>query len=679
MDAILHHIPSSIIIAITSALLYAAISRVAAITAILNYASFWPSNGFIVGAWLQLTKDWLSSSPFPPSSGPSLEDSFVEVSLSSNSYKSDVKRYGVELLKWFISDCLGHVAVIPFMLSLSSWRETWSRVRKHPAKGFLAFGCLAVIAVLEMALTALPENNTFFSVPETILTSATSFLSHVFCCVDNVLDLSVSPPQPSSSPSLVLIDVLLFRFQLFIIVVMISSLSLMVIDKARQEALADALKANNQNPPLWRSSVMSFVTPSTPSSTSTHVDCQHYMSQIINDVLDTSKFEAGNVKFAREPVDVGGIFRQVALQTREDLRTRHVTFGMHTGTIPRCEGCCFTDEMRFKQLLNNLLAHAIKVTPPGGRIDWDDMYDLLGGDGFGPGIPPDVAAIIFKPFQMSGLETSQEYSGTGFWGDDGYEEEGVEMEVVSEQAKKPHTGRIGASPGFTPETPWLTAAVNREPVLPSPRGSPPRSPFVHNERSFLATPHPDHVVVSMDEDIRNSWMHPTRQHIHHIWNVRLWSSRLLEIFDSHLTSPMGTYTPKPLNLQTSQNPLHEILIPSSPHPPTSLPISPPSHQTTAPSSSSTTPPSTAKSSSVFSVAQGSPAIDECVNGLEAVKRFVINPDANWTGGGWDADCGGDGELCGGGMLKMEFGFTALAPKPFLKADAERILREFEMG
>ncbi|KAI8832730.1 hypothetical protein BC829DRAFT_422717 [Chytridium lagenaria] len=719
-------------------------------------------------------------------------------------YKSDVKRYGVELLKWFISDCLGHVAVIPFMLSLSSWRETWSRVRKHPAKGFLAFGCLAVIAVLEMALTALPENNTFFSVPETI-----PYISHIFSfpcvllcgqCIGSIGFTAATLFLAISGVCGIVfvtdkgsIDVLLFRFQLFIIVVMISSLSLMVIDKARQEALADALKANNQKSafmaflchelrnPLHAILNINVFLKETPLSPDQRQLLQAmsiastYMSQIINDVLDTSKFEAGNVTFAREPVDVGGIFRQVALQTREDLRTRHVTFGMHTGTIPRCEGMLFhTDEMRFKQLLNNLLAHAIKVTPPGGRIDCGLWYEnirtvttLLGRQGTtcticlevtdsGPGIPPDVAAIIFKPFQMSGLETSQEYSGTGLGlaickqivesmggtiavmprrgGGDGsrfvvkipllmcgdvegsgettvvHEEEGVEMEVVSEQAKKPHTGRIGASPGFTPETPWLTAAVNREPVLPSPKGSPPRSPSSTSMNvHFSPPPHPDHVVVSMDEDITELVdASNTPENPPHLEREVVVIPPPGNIRFSPDVSP---WEPTPQNPSTYTN--RRVKSPStkSSSPPRLTPPHPsPSH-----------PPSPSDNRAILIVDDSSinrkilvrllrragvtRLIDECVNGLEAVKKVRDQPGC-YIGIFMDLQMPVmDGteatklirEIERGRvevgmpivavtascveeeMLKMEFGFTALAPKPFLKADAERILREFEMG
>ncbi|KAI8834095.1 hypothetical protein BC829DRAFT_419712 [Chytridium lagenaria] len=454
---------------------------------------------------------------------------------------------------------------------------------------------------------------------------------------------------------------------------MISSLSLMVIDKARQEALADALKANNQKSafmaflchelrnPLHAILNINVFLKETPLSPDQRQLLQAmsiastYMSQIINDVLDTSKFEAGNVTFAREPVDVGGIFRQVALQTREDLRTRHVTFGMHTGTIPR-------------------------LTPPGGRIDCGLWYEnirtvttLLGRQGTtcticlevtdsGPGIPPDVAAIIFKPFQMSGLETSQEYSGTvrtchlqadcGVDGGDdcGDAEEGwrgwIEFVVKIPLLMCGDVEGSGETTGFSSTSP---------------------SPL--HERSFLSTPHPDHVVVSMDEDITELVdASNTPENPPHLEREVVVIAPPGNIRFSPDVSP---WEPTPQNPQPTQtdesNPLHEILIPSSPHPPTSLPIS---------------PPSPSDNRAILIVDDSSinrkilvrllrragvtRLIDECVNGLEAVKGRWM-PIVAVTAS------------CVGGMLKMEFGFTALAPKPFLKADAERILREFEMG
>ncbi|KAI8836318.1 hypothetical protein BC829DRAFT_405811 [Chytridium lagenaria] len=759
MNDFLHHIPSSILIALTAALMYAAISRAALQTAIFDYASFWPANGFVVGTWLQLTP--LQSYSFIPlvlvanllitRERHTLTTSSLFVVVNATEYaiiyglirrfaprykeltnkksaivitlsaiigsvfggvlgggvaiaqfhKFDFGQYGFEFFKWFISDCLGHLAVIPFMLSLET--------------GVVAAGCLILIASLELALAAFPRNDAVISVPNSI-----PYISHIisFPCV-LLCGLCVgSIGYTTATLLLAVTGVCGIVFMaggdahtLFIIVVMVSSLSLMVIDKALEDALEDAIRANNQKSafmaflchelrnPLHAILNINVFLMETPLSSNQHQLCEGisiasiYMSQILNDVLDTSKFEAGKMTLSKDPVDVVGIFRKVALQTKEDLRTRNVEFGVHTGMFTNCEGLLYlADEMRLKQLLNNLLAHAIKVTPPGGRIDCGLWYENLRtvpswfpaqvGQGrqrrntctlcmevtdSGPEIPPDVAGILFKPFHMNMLETSQEYCGTGL------ELMGGTIEVMRRR-----DGGEGST--FTVKLPLEMCGEVGEAGENEGDGE-------------------DHGIRM---NIIPSIKHP-RASVTTACLFRLTLRQAIPPMSQHPPHSLPPQSPLDDHVETSPIVESQVKNPST--------ISPSRSRLATPSDDRAiliVDDSSLNRKILYRLLRRAGVtrrIEECTNGLEAVDKVRAQP-SGFTGVFMDLQMPVmDGteatrvirdveRRAGGGempivavtasvvkeeTLREEFGFTAVAPKPFLKADAERILRDYEMA
>ncbi|KAI8832729.1 hypothetical protein BC829DRAFT_448884 [Chytridium lagenaria] len=532
LDANCRHFPSSFAIATSATLVYAVIAKVTQLTIIKDYASFWPANGFVVGTLLQLNLlQTLIFIPLAMATNFSIGISRFTVVISTiflllntaectiiyamirrfapmfkelsnprtaivivlsavtgsavagllggvlmvvSFNNSDFSKYSFEAFKRFMMVCLGHLAIIPFMLSLGEWRNFRLRGKKDTSKAIMAIGCLLVILLLELTAPLLPKDGIFLSAPSTLpyLTHMIAFPLVLLCGMlmgtvgftTSTLVLAMSGVFGivfTSRENDVIIGVLLLRFQLLIMVVMISSLSLMVIDRSRQKALTEAIRATNQKSafmaflchelrnPLHAILNVNIFLKETPLTQEQRQMCEAmsiagtYMSQIISDVLDTSRFEVGNISLLREPVDVVSIVRDVALQTREDLKIRGVEFGLHVKMAQFWEGSLFmVDQMRLKQLLNNLLAHAIKVTPEGASIDcevwcktarsssWPTMTGRPSATSFrcrskddctfciqvtdsGPGIPPDIAGIIFKPFEMGCLETAQEYSGTG--------------------------------------------------------------------------------------------------------------------------------------------------------------------------------------------------------------------------------------------------------------------------
>ncbi|KAJ3410327.1 hypothetical protein HDV05_003881 [Chytridiales sp. JEL 0842] len=112
-------------------------------------------------------------------------------------------------------------------------------------------------------------------------------------------------------------------------------------------------------------------------------ESSRYMADLINDVLDTSKFEAGKVQLDHKPCNLSHILSSVVLPVREHLKVKGVDFSMDAQFDPKggVDGglpvILEMDGTRFKQVLTNLLTNAVKFTPEGGSVglsvDVDDM------------------------------------------------------------------------------------------------------------------------------------------------------------------------------------------------------------------------------------------------------------------------------------------------------------------
>ena len=142
-----------------------------------------------------------------------------------------------------------------------------------------------------------------------------------------------------------------------------------------------------------------------------HTGGKHLL-KLISDILDLSKIEAGRMELAREDVTVASAFTEVIsalyplAEKKSQALLQQVEPNIHV----------HADAMRFKQILMNLVANAIKFTPESGRIELaarqvDDQVRVEVRDN-GPGIPLDQQQRIFEAFvrlTQSGAATE----GTG--------------------------------------------------------------------------------------------------------------------------------------------------------------------------------------------------------------------------------------------------------------------------
>ena len=140
---------------------------------------------------------------------------------------------------------------------------------------------------------------------------------------------------------------------------------------------------------------------------------------LVNDLLDLSKAEAGKMEFHRQSTDVRflvhdieSIFRLKAMQKQLDFK---VTVAKN---VPRD---LFVDELKIRQILLNLTSNAIKFTEKGfvkihvraENIKKDKASLVLEVQDTGKGIPAQYHEKIFKLFEQQNPAISKQYGGTG--------------------------------------------------------------------------------------------------------------------------------------------------------------------------------------------------------------------------------------------------------------------------
>ena len=137
-----------------------------------------------------------------------------------------------------------------------------------------------------------------------------------------------------------------------------------------------------------------------------------HLLQLVNEVLDLAKVEAGKIDFVREPVKIEALLREVCDVLRILAVEKSVSIGLETGDIDTV----MTDPARLKQVAYNYLSNAIKFAPTGGavlvRASWE------GGSAFrievedsGPGIQEADISRLFTDFQQ--LDQTHAGLGTG--------------------------------------------------------------------------------------------------------------------------------------------------------------------------------------------------------------------------------------------------------------------------
>lgn len=139
------------------------------------------------------------------------------------------------------------------------------------------------------------------------------------------------------------------------------------------------------------------------------------LNLIIEDLLQLSQIESGQVQFKREPVDLSGLLeRTLAMIKPLADKKRHT---VHLRLPPDLPLVC-GDEERLGQVFTNLLDNAVKYTPAGGTIDiagrrFGAGHVELSVADTGVGIPQADRPRVFERFYRVDKARSRELGGTG--------------------------------------------------------------------------------------------------------------------------------------------------------------------------------------------------------------------------------------------------------------------------
>ena len=142
-------------------------------------------------------------------------------------------------------------------------------------------------------------------------------------------------------------------------------------------------------------------------------DSARHLLELINDVLDISKIEAGQIELAHDPFDLGTAIRK-SLEKITPLADKK---GLAvTALIAPSVGPIVGDPRRVEQILINLLSNAVKFTERGEvRIESqaEDGWLVTRVIDTGIGIRPGDLDTLFKPFRQVDTGITRQYEGTG--------------------------------------------------------------------------------------------------------------------------------------------------------------------------------------------------------------------------------------------------------------------------
>lgn len=148
----------------------------------------------------------------------------------------------------------------------------------------------------------------------------------------------------------------------------------------------------------------------------------HYLLDLINDILDLSKIEAGKMDLDLSTFSLKQVLENGLLMVKEKALKHRLELSLEVD--PEISAVT-ADEKKLKQIVYNLLSNAVKFTPDGGKVRVrarmvpNPQSEAIGGfieisvADTGIGIPPLEQEKIFEPFTQLDGGYSRKYDGTG--------------------------------------------------------------------------------------------------------------------------------------------------------------------------------------------------------------------------------------------------------------------------
>lgn len=145
-----------------------------------------------------------------------------------------------------------------------------------------------------------------------------------------------------------------------------------------------------------------------------------HLLNLINDIIDISKIEVGQMKIAPEPLSLNELLNEIYTfyySSNPDLSKSGVGFRIKT-SLSDAESNIITDKIRLRQILNNLVANALKFTKVGSvefgyELTPDKKMLRFFVSDTGIGISQEKVNLIFERFSQADIDITRKYGGTG--------------------------------------------------------------------------------------------------------------------------------------------------------------------------------------------------------------------------------------------------------------------------
>jgi signal transduction histidine kinase/CheY-like chemotaxis protein len=146
----------------------------------------------------------------------------------------------------------------------------------------------------------------------------------------------------------------------------------------------------------------------------------YLLISIINDILDLSKIEAGQMAIAEQPFSLRRMIDQTMRVGRVLIKSRNKVENIQLSETvdKKIAKCVWGDNFRIQQIINNLVSNAVKFTERGSvslnvKISGDrEMLEFSVGD-TGRGLSNNQLDLIFEPFRQVDFSDTRKFGGTG--------------------------------------------------------------------------------------------------------------------------------------------------------------------------------------------------------------------------------------------------------------------------
>jgi PAS domain S-box-containing protein len=142
----------------------------------------------------------------------------------------------------------------------------------------------------------------------------------------------------------------------------------------------------------------------------------YHLLDLINDILDLSKIEAGKIELDLVPVSIIDVCRDSVQMVEQQAIQKQIRIAFSDGEdLPTVTA----DGRRLQQILVNLLGNAVKFTPEGGQVGLQVSANLQANEvhftvwDTGIGIAEQDLSKLFQPFSQVDNSFSRQYGGTG--------------------------------------------------------------------------------------------------------------------------------------------------------------------------------------------------------------------------------------------------------------------------